>query len=87
MEPNKTALRTSLLHPVPLGVVTGAVLLRPPPDADHVIAGHSHHVLVVVTAGHLGTSQLSIRGVLSLSMTYLVYDNVVPVQRNLPADL
>ena len=30
------------------------LLLGPPPDADHVVAGHGHHVLVVKTAGNLG---------------------------------
>ena len=38
---------TVLLGPAP------ALLLCPPPDADHVVAGHSHHVLVVEAAGHL----------------------------------
>ena len=42
-----------------LAVVLGpapspALLLGPPPDTDHVVAGHGHHVLVVKTAGNLG---------------------------------
>ena len=36
-----------------LGLLGPALVLRPPPDADHVVAGDGHHVLVVVTAGHL----------------------------------
>ena len=31
----------------------GLGLLSSPPDADHVVARHCHHVLVVVTTGYL----------------------------------
>ena len=35
------------------------LLLSSPPDADHVVAGDGHHVLVVVTAGNLEDGRLS----------------------------
>ena len=45
-----------------LGLLGPALVLRPPPDADHVVAGDGHHVLVVVTAGHLEEERPLIRG-------------------------
>ena len=41
------------------------LFLSSPPDADHVVAGDGHHVLVVVTAGNLGEGrgQSGVRGV------------------------
>ena len=36
------------------------LLLSSPPDADHVVAGDSHNVLVVVTAGNLGEGNGSV---------------------------
>ena len=36
-----------------LGVVPHVVLLCSPPDADHVVAGDGHHVLVVVATSDL----------------------------------
>ena len=36
-----------------LGLLGPALVLRPPPDADHVVTGHGHHVLVVKTTRHL----------------------------------
>ena len=38
------------------------LLLSSPPDADHVVAGDGHHVLVVVTAGNLGEGSGSVSG-------------------------
>ena len=38
------------------------LFLSSPPDADHVVAGDGHHVLVVVTAGHLEDGRLSVQG-------------------------
>ena len=38
------------------------LLLSSPPDADHVVAGDGHHVLVVVTAGHLQDGRMSVLG-------------------------
>ena len=45
-----------------LGLLGPALVLRPPPDADHVVAGDGHHVLVVVTAGHLQDGRMSVLG-------------------------
>ena len=36
-----------------LGLLGPALVLRPPPDADHVVAGDGHHVLVVVATSDL----------------------------------
>ena len=38
-----------------LSVVGRRLLLGPPPDADHVVAGDGHHVLVIMATGHLNT--------------------------------
>ena len=46
-EKQQMCLTVCLLGPAP------ALLLGPPPDADHVVTGHGHHVLVVKTTRHL----------------------------------
>ena len=40
-----------------LSVVGRRLLLGPPPDADHVVAGDGHHVLVVVATSDLQFKQ------------------------------